>query len=84
MSDALTPASDAALERRVRMDYLYAPEDRAVAAELLAARKLTRAMAEEFAGEAFANLEEDGPNSSKYLEDYLAVWGEIVSPAEDA
>ena len=75
-SEPLAPAPDAALERRVRTNYLYAPEDQAIAAELRDARRVLRAMAEEFAGEDFANLEEDGPMSSTHLEEYLAQWGQ--------
>lgn len=48
------------------------------AAELLAARLVLRALADEFAGEDFANLEEDGPNSARYFEDYLERWGDAL------
>jgi len=82
-SEPLAPAPNDALERRVRLTYLYAPEDQAIAAELLAARKLVRALAAEFAGENFANLEEDGPNSSQYLEEYLEHWGPAAQPTAE-
>lgn len=57
---------------------------RADAAELLAARLVLRALADEFAGEDFANLEEDGPNSARYFEDYMGQHGEALQPEGQA
>lgn len=48
------------------------------AAELLAARLALRALAEEFDGFTFVNLEKDGPNSARYFEDYLERWGVLA------
>ena len=74
----LTPATDEALARRVRLTYMYLPEDQAIATELLAARKLLRALHAELYDEAageYIELEAHAPASAQLLEDHIERWG---------